>query len=127
MPINEIAFVCYPVSNIERSREFYEKVLKLTPSDMCHEIEGMPGVYWIEYSIGDATFAISNAWEPSGQSGPTVAFEVDDLDQTIAELKAAGVSFQMELMVSPICRFSLINDPDGNAITIHKRNAGHSH
>jgi predicted enzyme related to lactoylglutathione lyase len=49
---------------------------------------------------------------------------VDDFEAAIAELKAQGVKFQMEPFPTPVCRIAFINDPDGNAICIHKRNAG---
>jgi predicted enzyme related to lactoylglutathione lyase len=85
------------------------------------ELEGMPGKYWIEYPVGDVTFAISNAWEPSGQSGPSIAFEVENLPETVSHLKAAGVRFIADNIETPVCSFALVTDPDGNGITIHKR------
>ena len=70
--ITEVAFIGYPVSDIDRARNFYESILGLSPGEFDHEIEGMPGTYWIEYAVGDVTFAISNSWEPSGKSGPSL-------------------------------------------------------
>lgn len=125
--ISEIAFVAYPVSDINRARDFYENLLGLPPGEFNHELEGMPGKYWIEYEVGNVTFAISNAWEPSGQSGPSVAFEVEDLEQTVSDLRRAGVTFIEDHIESPVCSFALITDPDGNGITIHKRKPGSSH
>lgn len=127
MNITEIAFIGYPVSNIDRARHFYEEVLGLTLGELHHEIEGSPGKHWIEYEVGGTTFAISNAWEPSAQSGPSVAFEVEDLEQSVSQLKAAGVNVVAERIESPVCCFALITDPDGNSITIHKRRADCSH
>jgi predicted enzyme related to lactoylglutathione lyase len=127
MTITEVAFIGYPVSDINRARDFYEKLLRLSPGEFNHEIAGMPGKYWIEYEVGNVTFAISNAWEPSGQSGPSVAFEVDNLEETISSMKSAGVTFVADHIETPFCCFALIADPDGNAITIHKRKAGCSH
>lgn len=121
MKITEIAFTGYPVSDIKKSREFYEDVLGLSVGEFDHEIEGMPGKYWVEYEIGEATFAISNTWEPSGQSGPAIAFEVDDFESFVTRLKKAGVHFVADRIDSPVCCFALITDPDGNSITIHKR------
>jgi predicted enzyme related to lactoylglutathione lyase len=121
--ITEIAFVAYPVSNINRARDFYERLLGLTPGEFDRELEGMPGKYWIEYEVGNVAFAISNAWEPSGKSGPSVAFEVENLEDAISHLKKAGVSFFAENIETPVCSFALITDPDGNGITIHKRKA----
>lgn len=127
MKINEIAFIAYPVSDIKKSRFFYEDVLGLKVGEFDHEMEGMPGKYWIEYDIGGSAFAISNAWDPSGQSGPSVAFEVDDFERSMEMLKEAGVNIMGERVDSPVCCFALITDPDGNAITIHKRKAECSH
>jgi predicted enzyme related to lactoylglutathione lyase len=121
MKITEIAFVGYPVSDIKKSRAFYEDVLGLKVGEFDHEMEGMPGKYWIEYDIGGSTFAISNAWEASGQSGPSVAFEVDDFEASIERLKSEGVQILADRIDSPVCCFALITDPDGTAITIHKR------
>ena len=124
MKITEIAFIAYPVSDIAKARHFYEELLGLEAGEYDHELEGMPGKYWIEYEVAGVTFAISNTWEPSGQGGPSVAFEVEDFDQAIARLKDAGVAFVAERIDSPVCNFALILDPDGNGITIHKRNEG---
>lgn len=124
MKVVEAAFVGYPVSDVARARQFYEGALGLVP-EMCHEIDGMPEVFWIEYNVGNLTLAISNAWPPSGQSGPSVALEVEDFEASIAELKEAGVRFAADRMESPVCHFALIADPDGNGITIHKRKPGH--
>ena len=45
--ITEVAFIAYPVSDINRAREFYENLLGLQPGEFNHELEGMPGKYWI--------------------------------------------------------------------------------
>ena len=119
--ITEVAFIAYPVSDINRARDFYENLLGLPPGEFNHEIEGMPGKYWIEYEVGNVTLAISNAWETSGQSGPSVAFEVEDLQEAVSHLKKAGVRFLADNIETPVCSFALVADPDGNGITIHKR------
>jgi predicted enzyme related to lactoylglutathione lyase len=119
--ITEVAFIGYPVTDINRAKKFYESILGLSPAEFNHEIEGMPGTYWIEYEVGNVTFAISNSWEPSGKSGPSVAFEVESLEETVSSLKEAGVTFIEDHIESPVCDFALIADPDGNAIIIHKR------
>ncbi|MBX3303348.1 MAG: VOC family protein [Nitrospira sp.] len=121
MNITEAAFIGYPVSDIKRARNFYENLLGLTPGEFDHEIEGMPGKYWIEYDIGNVTLAISNTWEPSGQGGPSVALEVENFEDAVSKLKAADVTILADRIESPVCCFALITDPDGNGITIHKR------
>ena len=121
MRIKEIAFTGYQVTDVPRARQFYEEVLGLNPA-MVHELDGHPGKYWIEYEIDDGAIAISNMWEPDSNSGPSIAFEVDDFDTAMAELKEAGVNIVADRIESPSCKFSLITDPDGNGITIHKHN-----
>ena len=120
MKISEIAFVAYPVIDIERSRGFYEGVLGLQPS---REFTG-ESYAWIEYDLGANTFAVAmmppGQWNPSAD-GPSVGLEVEEFDSAIAELKARSIPFDVEAMETPVCRMAVIADPDGNKITIHKR------
>jgi predicted enzyme related to lactoylglutathione lyase len=117
MSITEIAFTGTPVTDIKRARDFYENVLGLQPS-----MESAGG-FWVEYEIGNGTFGIGcygEAWLPSPQ-GTCVAFEVNDLDSEVARLKSKNVHFSRDTTDSPICRFAIISDPDGNKIMLHKR------
>jgi predicted enzyme related to lactoylglutathione lyase len=115
--INSIAFTVYPVSNVPKSRQFYEGILGLK---VDHNFQDR----WVEYDIAGQTFAISDMMTDNqpGAQGAGIGFEVDDLDQTLAHLKAANVKFLMEAFSSPVCRMAVIADPDGNGIVIHKRN-----
>lgn len=119
MKVTEIAFTGTPVTDIKRARAFYEGVLGLTPT-----MESAGGM-WVEYGIGHVTFGIGcygEAWKPS-PDGTCVAFEVADLDAEISQLKSKGVKFALEAADTPVCRFAIICDPDGNRIMIHKRKA----
>ena len=120
LKITGIPFVGYPVSDMKRARDFYEGILGLMPGAIDQEIPEMPGKYWVEYEVGSQTFAISNAWEPSGQSGPSVAFEVEDFQEALNHLKNQGVKIVAECIETSGCRIALIEDWDGNGITIHK-------
>ncbi|GJL66247.1 MAG: glyoxalase [Nitrospirales bacterium] len=121
LKVSEIAFTGYPVSDITRARDFYEGILGLSPGEIDGEIPGMPGKFWVEYEIGSQTLAISNAWEPSSQSGPSVALEVEDFQDAVDYLKEHHVTIVAECIETPVCRMALIEDGDGNGITIHKR------
>jgi catechol 2,3-dioxygenase-like lactoylglutathione lyase family enzyme len=101
MKITDVAFIGYPVSDIERARTFYENLLGLKVGEFDHEIEGAPGKYWIEYE--------------------SIAFEVENFEEAVSKLQSAGVIFIAEHLESNFCDFALILDPDGNTITIHKR------
>lgn len=117
MTITEIACTGNPVTDMPRTRAFYEGVLGLTPT-----MEADGGM-WVEYDIGTGTFGIGcfgDTWKPSSD-GTCVIFEVDNLDATVAKLKTNGIPIAMDTTETPICRFAIICDPDGNKILIHKR------
>jgi predicted enzyme related to lactoylglutathione lyase len=121
--IKAIAFTGYPVTDIARAKSFYEQILRLTPT-VQFECDGR---HWIEYDIGPHTLAISNMageqWKPSS-SGGAAALEVEDFDAAVAALREAGVRFTLEPVDSGVCRMAVVLDPDGNSLTIHRRNEG---
>ncbi|MBX3747856.1 MAG: VOC family protein [Verrucomicrobiae bacterium] len=125
MKITEIAFSCYPVTDMARARRFYEEILGLSPSSSVGEPGGMQ---WTEYDIAGGTLSLGAGapeWNPTS-SGCSVGLEVDDFDAAIAHLRRHGVPFHMEPFATPVCRMAFVLDPDGNALCIHKRNAGHA-
>lgn len=123
MKVQEIAFSCYPVTDMERSRRFYEGLLGLTLT-ANHEMEG---AHWVEYDIGAGTLALGVApgMLPS-RDGCSVALEVEDFDQALAELQAAGVEIQFGPLETPVCHMVFVRDPDGNSVGIHRRKASAS-
>jgi predicted enzyme related to lactoylglutathione lyase len=119
--VNEASFFAYPVKDMNRARKFYEGVLGLKVSQ---EPTTVP---WIEYDLGNATLGLGNydGWTPS-KDGAMVALEVDDFEKSVAELKALAVPFHFEPLETPVCHMTIILDPDGNAVMIHKRKPGHN-
>jgi predicted enzyme related to lactoylglutathione lyase len=116
MKAKKIAFTGIPVTDIKRARAFYEGVLGLKVSGEFGE-----GV-WIEYEIGPDTLAIGSVgdqWKPS-EDGTSVAIEVEDFDAAIKGLKQAKARFAAEGIESPVCWMAVVQDPDGNKLTIHK-------
>ena len=97
MKINEIAFSCYPVTDMARARAFYEGILGLAVT-MDHEMEEG---HWVEYDIGHGTLAIGNmeGMIPS-REGCSVALEVEDFDAAVSELEQANVEFRMWSSIS---------------------------
>ena len=115
--LQKVAFTMYPVKDMPRARAFYEDTLGLGPGS------GGASSPWVEFDLpGGGCLAITTVTpnEPSASAGGTIAFEVDDLPTTIAEFKSKGVTFLAEGIESPVCRMAIINDPDGNAIVLHK-------
>jgi predicted enzyme related to lactoylglutathione lyase len=114
--IKEVAFIAIAVSDAARARKFYQETLELTPGTTA--MEGA----WVEYELGGTTIGVGchPAWQPS-RDGTTVAFEVDDIDATIAKLKERGVTFDLEKTETPVCWMAQFRDPDGNKLVVHKR------
>ncbi len=119
MKIKEIAFVSYAVTDIKKSREFYEKVLGLKPGSVW-EGEDMA---FIEYEMGEHTLAIGKgapSFKP-GAGGATVALEAEDFDATVKSLKKHHVPFVLEPHENSSCFMALVKDPDENLVMIHHR------
>lgn len=119
MKVIEIAFSCYPATDLKRARQFYEGTLGLKQST----IFGDDNQGWIEYDIGASTLAVTNFspdWKSSCDGG-SVALEVEDFESAISELKKAGTKFRVEPTETPVCFMAVVFDPDGNCVCIHKR------
>ncbi|SPP64377.1 VOC family protein [Nitrospira lenta] len=116
--IKRIAFTVYPVTDMPRARRFYEEILGLRMARReSHEFE------WVEYDLDGGTFALTNLKEggaPSADAGGSIAFEVQNVDDTIEQLRAKGVRVKLEPLSTPVCRLAVILDSEGNALTLHQ-------
>jgi predicted enzyme related to lactoylglutathione lyase len=115
----EFSFVAYAMTDVAKSRAFYENILGLKPTNVW---EGEDSAF-IEYAIGPDTLAIGKGaknFKP-GKTGGTIALEVDDFDAAVAKLKKKKVKFLMDPYDGPACNMILLEDPAGNQIMIHKR------
>lgn len=116
--IKKVAFTMYPVVNMERARQFYEQILKLPLGSISAE-----GA-WVEYDLpGGGCFAITSLAEgvkPSISAGGSIAFEVENLDNMVTELKSNGVTFKLDTFVTPVCKMAVIIDSEGNSLTLHQ-------
>ena len=111
-----VAFVVYPVTNVEISRAFYEEVLGLAVTANWQD-------QWVEYDIGDGTLVITvaDAGHHAGTHGATVGLEVVDFEAVLAHLKSKSVPIHQGPFDSPVCRGCIIRDPDNNEIILHAR------
>jgi predicted enzyme related to lactoylglutathione lyase len=116
--LKKVAFTMYPVQNMERARRFYEKTLGLMPGSIS------AGGAWVEYDLpGGGCFAITTLAEglmPSSDAGGKIAFEVENLDALVKQLKSVGIQFKMDVFSTPVCQMSVILDSEGNALTLHQ-------
>ncbi|QIF04459.1 VOC family protein [Roseimicrobium sp. ORNL1] len=124
LKVSEIAFSCYPVTDMARACAFYEGVLGLKKT-MDHDM-GESG-HWVEFDIGPATLGLGKyaGFTPT-KDGCTVGLEVEDFDAAVKALQDASVPFTMGPMETPVCHMLFVSDPEGNPLIIHKRKPGHS-
>jgi predicted enzyme related to lactoylglutathione lyase len=118
--IKEVAFICHTVADMDRARGFYEKLLGLKHS---MNMEFAPGVWWVEYEIAGVALAVTNSQPPTGAGGASLALEVENLDEALASVKAAGIALTFDVMEFPPCRIAGFPSPDGYAVMLHQRKA----
>ncbi len=120
----DIPFISYPATERKRADDFYAGIFGLVRPHKDYEAEGD---FWSEYDVGTGTLALCNGWKPSSEPsmGPAMAFEVENFETAVAELKAKGIPFPMEPMETQVCFMGVVTDPDGNSLFIHKRKPGH--
>lgn len=122
MKARGIDFVCYAVTDYKKSLEFYRDTLGLK---LTEEFGGA----FAEFDLGNVTLAIGSA-EAMGekidkpQGNASVGISVENVAETVKELKAKGVEVSEEVQDFPGCSMVAIKDPDGNTIMLHHRKDG---
>ena len=110
----------YMVKDAERAIAFYRDVLGMEPQRVYPEGRGA------EYELPDGT--VFGLWGGNGavmpfQPSNGILFAVDDFDAALAALKERGIDVIMQ-RETPVCFMAMINDTEGNMVTLHKRKAG---
>lgn len=83
------------------------------------------GVGWVEYEVGPGVLALgfgAEQFKPSVDGG-SVAFEMENFEEAIRELKERGCRFVFEPVETRVCHMAAVFDSEGNTIIIHKRKA----
>ena len=102
-----------------RARKFYEGTLGLKSGSAGNQGDN----WWVEYDLpGGGCLALTNFTKekPSDSAGGTIAFEVEDLDRLMTDLKGKGVTFKSDVIHSPVCRMAVCLDSEGNSILLHQ-------
>jgi predicted enzyme related to lactoylglutathione lyase len=115
----KVAFTMYPVENLKRARNFYETTLGLKHGKISAEGR------WVEYDLPrGGCFCITDLvpeLKPSA-SAASIAFEVEDIDKLVADLKAKNVSMKADIFHTPVCKMAVILDTEGNSVCLHQLN-----
>lgn len=116
--IKKVAFSMYPVIDMARARKFYEETLKIKVGKISSQ-----GA-WVEYDLpGGGCMAITTLAQgvkPSMDSGGSIAFEVENLDSMVKELKSKDVRFKVDPFETPVCKMAVALDSEGNAFMLHQ-------
>jgi catechol 2,3-dioxygenase-like lactoylglutathione lyase family enzyme len=116
MNVERTDFVSVFTQDIARAKEFYSGTLGL-------EIE-TEGESDLEFRCGQVTLDVFDPSSIGQQFAPSpagLALRVPDVDEARAELEAKGVEFDGETIETGVCRMASFEDPDGNALLLHRR------
>ncbi len=119
MIVEHVDFWTVPVTDVERSKQFYGETLGLPQTGDA----GFP-----EYELGDNGFLYLLSLESIGSAfrGPHdagFALRVPDVAAARSELEEKGVSFNGPTLDTGVCHMAFFSDPDGNQIVLHRRYA----
>lgn len=124
MAVSELAFKVtgmdlsgYMVKDAQRAIAFYRDVLGLEPVMVYPDNRGA------EYEFPDGT--TFGLWGGGGavmpfQPSNGILFAVDDIDAAVASVKSRGIPVIMQ-HETPNCYMAMIQDTEGNLVTLHKR------
>jgi len=117
-----LAHVCFVVSDLERSTEFYRDKLGLRKAFDLNLNDGKTrGTY---FHAGGRTFIELFAGDPDPEAGNTsyrhFCIEVADIAETVAALRQKDVEVSDPTLGQDGSYQAWIKDPDGNSIELHQ-------
>ena len=110
LPVEKLAMVLYPVDDLVAALAFYEGALGLP-------VKFRDGDRFCALDAGGATLALAAA-EERVVDAPCAGLKVDDVDDVVAELVAAGARMERPAEDGPHERRAVLRDPDGNPLVI---------
>ncbi len=123
--LHHVAIIC---SDYSVSKHFYTEILGLKVLQEVYRVErasfkldlSVNGVYQIElFSFPDPPDRLSH---PEGKGLRHLAFEVDDLSVSVAELIKNGITTEdIRIDEHSLKRFVFFSDPDGLPIELYER------
>jgi catechol 2,3-dioxygenase-like lactoylglutathione lyase family enzyme len=125
MALTGLQVVSVPVSDQDRAKDFYTRVLGFTVQMDAQFGEGMR---WVMLRPPGARTSITLVtWfetMPAGSLNGSV-LGCDDLEQTLAELSGRGLAFaEDEIQEAPWGRWKTFADPDGNGWVLQQDTPG---
>ena len=117
MKLKELNHVAIQVADVERSRDFYGRVLQLLP--LPRPAFNFPGA-WFRLGEVQELHIIGNRTTPvhSASRGDHFALLVDDLDEWEQYFVASNVAFQARQIRPDRAYQIFLKDPDGHTIEL---------
>jgi len=110
--------VTAPTNDIAASRAFYERL------GFVAIVDSAPRYMRFIAPDGVATFSLHHSDAARSGDGPQIYFECDDLDATVAALRARGVVFDSDPIDQTwLWREAWLSDPAGNRICLYHAGA----
>jgi glyoxylase I family protein len=114
MPIGGFQHINIRSTDVERAREFYERILGLRTGDRPpFQSTG----YWLYFGDQPIVHLVQRGPGDAGQAGSGnldhVAFRGVDFEATRASLTAAGIAFREDIVPRDGTRQIFVLDPDG--------------
>jgi catechol 2,3-dioxygenase-like lactoylglutathione lyase family enzyme len=120
MAITHVQLLSIPVSDQDRSRDFYVDVLGF---ELLSDTRMGPDMRWVMLGLPGAQTAITLVtWFETMPAGSLkgLVLETDALDADLAALIARGVPVPGGVEDAPWGRFVQFDDPDGNGIVLQE-------
>ena len=116
---NKIGSICYYVSDIEKTEEFYRDALGLDVQRMGDDGEGND---WLMAMTANDVELIFFKQESRPGNSPIIVFDIPDggIDDIVAELAEKGVTIVTPVSHAPGGWSAEFTDPDGHPISMYQ-------
>jgi predicted enzyme related to lactoylglutathione lyase len=110
--------VSYNVTDWQQAKNFYGQTLGLPTAGYISDEVG-----WMEFGDKEGTTLAISLWRgpepvPPRNGGATVVFEVEDVYETIRELRQRGVRCDDIIAIPNMVTYANFYDPEGNRLQV---------
>ena len=116
--IERTDFVSLPVQDMERAKRFYADVLGIPSPNL--------EAAWPEFETGNVSIYLVDPRAMGAEFSPHrshIALRVPDVQEARARLEEQGVTFDGDVLDTGVCHMAFFDDPEGNALMLHRRYA----
>ena len=106
-----IAFISYPVTNLDRAVEFYQKALGKEP--LFHRDD------WAEFELGGQRLALNKS-SSTNVIGATVYFLAQPIEGFILRMKELDAVLDGNIEIHSYGKLARFRDPDGNILGLYE-------